>query len=269
MDNVTFLHDDCVRCGKPVEVIAPSLAYLLLTIDGVRTEWLHDPSGEAHCVACALEFTPDKDRPRLEAKLNAYQQRKTIIGLPDDVTLYYAPMKSEGVQGDQFLARVSGNVPESWTIPRLYLTPDDPDENAAKYLFMAWDFATPDRKAQARYTWLADRPEQEGHVWITGWSQVPGETLAELMKTSKRFVMEAQQRGRREGRDHSRDDILAAHKTFYDKTGRWSSQSEVAAELDTTTRTIRRTLAPETWADFTKKARHQTFSRIVRSKAPR
>lgn len=260
----TFLHDDCASCGAPVDVIAPTSEAIQLSLNGMRGEWFHEPSS-ARCAACALREASDFERPQLERKLRAYQRRKAITGLPDDATLYYVHATSNEIMFDQFFVRASGRMPGKAKIPCLYLTPDDLDEDAVAILFMAWDFATSDRRAIARYTWNAVDPYREALMCVDGWSKVPPGTLTALIADSRRFVEERQPRGRKPGRKLSREDILIAYRAYHNETGRYPKQNEVATALGTSPKTIHRIIG-QPWTEFDNAAQRKTHSRSVHAK---
>lgn len=70
--------------------------------------------------------------------------------------------------------------------------------------------------------------------------------------------------GRRDGRTRDRADILNAYTRFYHANGWHPDQSEVAAELCVTSRTITNTLEGESWAEFSASSRRALRSRTVR-----
>lgn len=81
------------------------------------------------------------------------------------------------------------------------------------------------------------------------WSHVSNETIASLLKDSRAFVTKALKRGRKGGRKQSRDDVLAAYKTFHDENGWYPNQSEVASALAITPKTVQRTIG-QSWPEF-------------------
>lgn len=193
-----------------------------------------------------------------------------MIGLPDDATLYYAP--ATGRTGklamifDQFLARTTGTLPVDSTIPRLYLTPDDPEHDSITVLFLAWDFATPDRSAIARYTWRASDPHREALLIVEGWIHVPN-TITEGLLTASRTFIDEQRRGRRPGRKYSPEDIQAAYRTFHDEHGWCPDQTQIASALGIAPTTVRRIIG-QPWQEFERTARRKLRSRTVRAKQP-
>lgn len=267
-DPLTFLHDTCESCGTPVDVIAPSWSYLNLAVLGTRGTWHHDPSREARCTACALQEASARDRPGLERRLRAFQERRAMTGLPARATLYYVRGTSDGGGFDQFLARATDPLPASSTIPRFFLTPDDPEDETATVLFLGWDFATPDRQAIARYTWNVDHPDREALLLVDGWSRVSNETMSDLLTRSRVFITDAQRRGRPPGRTLTREEVLNAYRKLYETIGRAPDQSEVATELDVATRTVRRTIETD-WPAFDAIARRSVRSHTVRINKPR
>jgi hypothetical protein len=228
----------------------------MLTIEGTQGEWRHAPDEHALCVACALRNAPVGARPQLERRLRAIQERKTLIGVPDNATLYYVTAVSGDVQFDQFLVRTTGTLPTKSPIPRLVLTPDDPDEATVGILFLAWDFATADRKVIAHYTWHAMDLSREALMWIDGWSRVPAGTVAGLVKRSRAFV-EAQRRGRPLGTVLQAADYERLFRNFHrDHMRPPKSMDEFVGAFSTlSTNTLKRFLRnrDESWTAFKKR----------------
>ncbi len=253
---LTFLHDCCIQCSRAIEVIAPSWDHFMLTFEGTRGEWRHAPDDHALCVTCAVLAAPVRDRAQVERRLQAIQERKTLIGLPDTATLYYVRALSGDVQFDQFLVRTTGTLPTKSPIPRLLLTPDDPEEATVGVLFLAWDFATADRKVTAHYTWHAADLSHEGLMWIDGWSRAPAGIVATLVKVSRRFI-EEQRRGRPLGPVYGIAEYESRFQDFLrDHRRPPKSQEEfIAAFPEFTRSTVKRFFEgrDEKWAEFKKR----------------
>lgn len=235
-----FLREPCGICGQIAEIAPPG-----------RWWWRHDahageagfgffPDKEPLCIRCTLEHCPDAHRSVQTRVIEDVTQRKGLIGLGDDVTLYVTTSHPtggsdwlNGIRLIQYVAFYRGEVPDGSKVPGLWFREPGglaPFDRPFGMLWFGWDTATEDLRTVARFTWSVNDWSREGSLTIDGWSQSSAATITRLLHASEDFMHKT--RGRpKDVTDRTLMDYQRAFRLVADRKTRRPKLAEVAAEV--------------------------------------
>lgn len=220
------------------------------------------------CEACRLaRATDNRKRDALTTRLAELESVAASVGLPPSLP-FTMHMEWTELRADR--AELAGFTVVSYglwhtapprytefTMHHMYVCLGDMDRFLVLYPLDV--ISHPDIPAELHVRWS---PET-GREW-TEIENERGTSIEQLKRLMDGLSLYREQRplGRRQGRKHSRSDVLDAYVGFFRSNGWYPDQTELATEMGQSPKTVRRILSDggEEWLDFEAAARRHLIS---------
>lgn len=243
-----FLREPCGLCGAVAEIAPPARWAWRYAPNAGEASVTFFPDKELLCARCSLEHCPEAHRPIQARTIGDVRERKRLIGLGDDVTLFVStshpaaggPDWLSGLRFTQYAVFHRGAMPVGSRVPGLWFGEPGgmpPFDQPFAMLWFGWDTATEDQRTVARFTWSATDWSRPHTLTIGGSSQASAATIKRLLDASEDFMLKS--RGRPKGvTDFTLEDYEQVFRLVSDRAGRRPRLDEVAKELRQHRRTV-------------------------------
>jgi hypothetical protein len=207
-----------------------------------------------------LEHGPEALASEVVTMINTVMERKQVIGLGGDATMYVStshpatgsPDRFHGIRLAQYVAFVRAPVPSESKVPGLWFRePGGPPplDQPFGMLWFGWDVSDSGGAAILQLTWSASDWRAKAKMNIDGGTDVSAATLCRLLHVSEDFLLKT--RGRPKGiTDHSLQSYERAFRMVAAHTSGRPKIADVAAELDQDRGTVTNNLKRWGYRDY-------------------